>query len=87
MMALSTTFGAQASGKSVYDSLGCSSCHGIDGKPATPVYPTLAGKDATWLVKQLKDFQTGARKDQTMNAMAPIVAGHEQAIADYLSKQ
>lgn len=29
----------------------------------------------------------GARKDPTMNAMAPMVVGHEQSIADYLSKQ
>ncbi|MBW5289393.1 MAG: Cytochrome c4 [Candidatus Ruthia sp. Apha_13_S6] len=87
MMALSTTLGVQASGKSVYDSLGCSSCHGIDGKPATPAYPALAGKDVTWFVKQLKDFQSSVRKDPTMNAMAPMVVGYEQAIADYLSKQ
>lgn len=46
-----------------------------------------AGKDAAWTVKQLKDFQSGARKDATMNAMAPMAAGHEQAIADYLAGQ
>ncbi len=87
MMTLSTTFGVQASGKSVDDLLGCSSFHGIDVKPATSAYPALAGKGAMWLVKQLKDFQSGVRKDPAMNAMAPIVAGHEQAITDYLSKQ
>jgi len=50
-----------------------------------PSYPSLAGKDAGWIVKQLKDFQSGARKDATMNAMAPMAAGHEQAIADFLA--
>ncbi|ABL01990.1 cytochrome c4 precursor [Candidatus Ruthia magnifica str. Cm (Calyptogena magnifica)] len=87
MMTLSIALGVQASGKSVYNSLGCSSCHGIDGKPSTSAYPTLAGKDAVWLVNQLKYFQFGVRKDPTMNAMVPIVAGYEQIIADYLSKQ
>jgi cytochrome c553 len=47
----------------------------------------LAGKEAAWLVKQLKDFQSSVRKDSTMNAMAPMIIGHEQVIADYLAKQ
>ena len=76
-----------ASGEAMYNSLGCSGCHGVGGKSQIPTYPSLAGKEAAWIVQQLKDFQSGARKDPTMNAMAPMAAGHEQAIADYLSKQ
>lgn len=76
-----------ASGEAMFNNLGCAGCHGAQGKSVIPTYPSLAGKDAAWLVAQLKDFQTGARKDPTMNAMAPMAAGHEQAIADYLSKQ
>jgi cytochrome c553 len=40
-----------------------------------------------WTCKQLKDFQSGARKDPTMSAMAALAAGKEQAIADWLAKQ
>jgi cytochrome c553 len=47
----------------------------------------LADKEAAWLIKQLKDFQFGVRKDPAMNAMVPMIIGHEQAIADYLAKQ
>jgi len=81
------SFSVQADGGQMYSSLGCSGCHGAGGKSAIPSYPSLAGKDAAWTVKQLKDFQSGARKDATMNAMAPMAAGHEQAIADYLAGQ
>ena len=78
-----------ASGEAMFNSLGCIGCHGPAGKSTQPTYPSLAGKDAAYIVEQLKAFQSGARKDPTgtMNAMAPLAAGHEQAIADYLSKQ
>ncbi len=81
------SFSVQADGGAMYNNLGCSGCHGAGGKSVVPSYPSLAGKDAAWLVQQLKDFQTGARKDATMNAMAGMAAGHEQAIADYLAAQ
>jgi len=76
-----------ASGEAMFNSLGCIGCHGPAGKSTQPTYPSLAGKDAAYIVKQLKDFQSGARIDPTMNAMAPMAKGYEQAIADYLSKQ
>jgi len=83
------SMGSMASGEAMFNSLGCVGCHGAAGKSVVPTYPTLAGIDAAYIVEQLKAFQSGARKDPTgtMNAMAPLAAGHEQAIADYLSKQ
>ncbi|WXU00380.1 MAG: hypothetical protein Ctma_1095 [Catillopecten margaritatus gill symbiont] len=77
----------QADGKAAYTGGGCGSCHGATGKSAIPTYPNLNGQNAAYTVKQLKDFQSGARKDATMNAMAGIVKGKEQAIADWLAKQ
>lgn len=65
--------------------LGCSGCHGSAGQGASA--PALAGKDAAWIVQQLKDFQSGARKNATMNAMAGMAAGQEQAIADFLASK
>lgn len=66
----------------------CASCHGAGGaKPIIAVYPKLNGQNAAYTVKQIKDFQSGARKDPTMNAMANLVRGQEQAIADYLATQ
>lgn len=81
----SVSVSVQADGAAMYNNLGCVGCHGAGGNSVVPSYPSLAGKDAGWIVKQLKDFQSGARKDATMNAMAPMAAGHEQAIADFLA--
>ena len=79
-------FTAQADGGAMYNSLGCVGCHGSNGAGG-PAAPKLAGKDASYLVKQLKDYQSGARVNATMNAMSQMAKGHEQAIADFLSKQ
>ncbi len=72
-----------------FDALGCSGCHGAGGKSMIPTYPSLAKsvRPDLDIVKQLKDFQSGTRKDPTMSAMAPLAAGQEQAIADYLAGQ
>ena len=80
---------AQASGEAVFNALGCSGCHGAGGKSVVPTYPSLAKSVRADLdvVKQLKDFQSGVRQDPTMNAMAPMAAGQEQIIADYLAAQ
>ncbi|MDC9715340.1 MAG: c-type cytochrome [Gammaproteobacteria bacterium] len=77
----------QADGSAAYAAGGCAGCHGATGKSAIPMYPSLNGQNAAYTVKQLKDFQSGVRKDATMNAMAAMVAGKEQAIADWLAKQ
>ncbi len=77
----------QADGKAAYAAGACAGCHGANGKSAIPTYPNLAGQNAAYIVKQLKDFQSGARKDPTMSAMAAMAAGKEQAIADWLAKQ
>lgn len=72
-----------------FDALGCSGCHGAGGKSAIPTYPSLAksARPDLDVVKELKDFQSGTRVDPTMNAMAPMAAGQEQAIANYLAGQ
>jgi len=47
----------------------CAGCHGAKGISSVPTYPNLAGQKEAYLVKQIKDFKSGARKDPTMNAM------------------
>lgn len=83
--ALLSATSVMADGKALFSSLGCTACHGATGVSIAPTYPNLAGQKATYIVKQLKDFQSGARKDPTMTAMAALTAGKEQAIADYLA--
>lgn len=48
----------------------CAACHGNDGIGKMPTYPNLNGQKEAYIVKQLKAFRDGARKDPTMNAMA-----------------
>lgn len=64
----------------------CAACHGKDGNSSTTIWPKLAGQNAKYLEKQIKDFQMGA-KDKTKGrfdaSMAPMVANlSEQDIQD-----
>lgn len=76
---------SMASGQDTYNNMGCGGCHGATG--AGGFAPELAGLDAAYIVAQLEAFQDGSRVDGTMNAMAPMVEGQEQAIADFLAGQ
>lgn len=49
----------------------CAACHGADGNSATGDFPRLAGQHHDYLVKALKDYKSGARKNAIM---APQVA-------------
>lgn len=48
----------------------CAACHGVDGISLIPMYPNLKGQQATYLIKQMKDFRSGARNDPVMSAQA-----------------
>lgn len=45
----------------------CQACHGLDGLAKLPDAPNLAGQNAVYFVKTMKDYQTGARKDERMS--------------------
>ena len=51
----------------------CGTCHGAEFKGKGDV-PRLAGQHSVYLIRQLKDMQTGARKDKNVAVMKPIVA-------------
>jgi len=48
----------------------CSGCHGVDGISVSPDIPNLAGQKEAYLLKALKDFRAGNRKNPIMNSMA-----------------
>jgi cytochrome c553 len=58
----------------------CQVCHGKGGKSTNPTYPILAGQHAKYIIKQLKAFKSGVRKDPIMNGMAATLS--EQDIED-----
>lgn len=72
-------------GQAAYNQFGCAGCHGGNGISTMEAYPNLAGQKATYTAKQILAFADGTRVDPTMNAMAVMAAGNEQAIADYLA--
>src|SRR6267378_2314507 len=48
----------------------CSGCHGADGNSELTDYPILAGQTARYGYLQLKDYKSGRRTDDMMNAVA-----------------
>jgi cytochrome c553 len=67
----------------------CAACHGEDGnKPNTPDTPKLGGQPADYLAKALRDYQSGARKNPIMGAMAGGLSKQEIAgLSRYFARQ
>ncbi|WP_421190217.1 c-type cytochrome [Aeromonas enteropelogenes] len=62
----------------------CAACHGIAGKASVPVYPHLAGQQEAYLLKQLKAFKDGSRKEPLMVPfMAPLTDADMENLAAY----
>ncbi len=58
----------------------CGGCHGFDGNSEDANYPRLAGQYAGYIVKQVKDFQSGHRaNNDTMTGMAGMVGSDQDA--------
>ena len=67
----------------------CAGCHMPDGNSVVDMFPKLAGQHAQYLAKQLNDYKSGARKDDTMTGMAFTLATEadvENVSAYYASK-
>jgi len=70
-------------GREKIDSERCQECHGIDGQGAGHAngpegkFAKLAGQDAAYLVKQMQDFRSGARKHDQMAIMARSVSDED----------
>ena len=61
-------------------SAACQGCHGLDGNSFSPDWPNLASQNANYLSRQIRDFQSGARQDASMQSMVTGLA--EQDIID-----
>ncbi|MCU7958561.1 MAG: c-type cytochrome [gamma proteobacterium symbiont of Bathyaustriella thionipta] len=57
----------------------CAACHGANGVGTQPIYPNLAGQKEAYIVKQMKAFKAGDRKDPTMSAMAAPLTDTDMA--------
>jgi len=68
----------------------CGGCHGDDGNSFAADFPRLAGQYESYIVKQVRDFQSGHRaNNDTMAGMAMTIASVEDAkdIGAYFNKQ
>ncbi|MFN0038297.1 MAG: c-type cytochrome [Burkholderiales bacterium] len=66
----------------------CAACHGADGNSTVPQYPILAGQTARYLYLQLKDFNSGRRKDPVMSPMAANLSRKDMFdLAAYFASQ
>jgi cytochrome c553 len=59
----------------------CQGCHGEYGISMEPLIPSLAGQFANYIEKEIRNFQSGIRSHQIMNAMAGTIA-NDQDLAD-----
>ncbi|MEY8200854.1 MAG: c-type cytochrome [Colwellia sp.] len=57
----------------------CSACHGASGVSGSPMFPNLAGQNDAYIIKQLKDFKSGARTDAMMAPMAANLSDADMA--------
>ena len=66
----------------------CAACHGADGNSSVALQPSLAQQHPEYLVKQLMDFKSGARKDAVMQGFAGMLSEQDaRNIAWWLASQ
>lgn len=66
----------------------CAACHGVDGNSQAPDFPRLAGQNEDYLLKALKDYKSGARKNAIMAPQAANLTLRDmQDLAAYFSHQ
>ncbi len=68
----------------------CTACHGPNGNSATPLYPTLAGQNAAYIVGQLKQFKANTRINSNGVMMGMALTLDDQGMQDvaaYFSTQ
>jgi cytochrome c553 len=79
--------GDAASGKQ--KSQACAACHGADGNtPPSPDFPRLAGQHYDYLLKALRDYKSGLRKNPIMAGQVGALSAQDLAdLAAYFSSQ
>src|ERR1700757_5459796 len=65
----------------------CAPCHGEAGIPTQKNIPVIWGQNAGYLIYQLRDFKSGARKNDIMSPIAATIDPADvSALATYFSK-
>ena len=66
----------------------CMACHGPGGQSQYDDWPALAGQKQSYLLQQLQDFKSGARKDPMMATVVVNLSDADmKKLAEHFSKQ
>lgn len=66
----------------------CSECHGPNGQGSNGSFPKLAGQNAEYLLRQMFNFSSGARRSTVMAPQLADLTGNDLVgLADYFSGQ
>lgn len=66
----------------------CVACHTETGNSLVPIYPRIAGQIPEYMIKQIKDFKSGARQNAIMQPMVANLSEEDiRLVADYFSRQ
>ena len=66
----------------------CNACHDVNGRRINATIPVIWGQQENYLVKQLHEFESGARNDEVMLWMAKTLTQQELRVAaTYFAKQ
>jgi cytochrome c553 len=97
LLALSITFAVTANSEPLVEgsaeagkarSVTCAACHGPDGNSVNPAWPSIAGQNAPYMLKQLQAFKSGSRTDPLMTAQAmPLSEQEMRDLAVYYAAQ
>ncbi|MEN8214597.1 MAG: c-type cytochrome [Pseudomonadota bacterium] len=86
LTAVSAFAGDAAIGKT--KSAVCAACHMADGNSVNPLWPKLAGQHESYMVKQLKEFKSTARKDPIMMGQVASLSEEDmENLSTYFSTQ
>jgi len=92
-LALAVSLSAQAAGNAEAGrqraAQVCVACHGADGnKPSAPDQPVLAGQYPDYIVKALRDYKSGKRKNAIMSGFASgLTVQDMEDVAAWFSSQ
>jgi len=65
----------------------CAFCHGEQGIPKQRTFPVIWGQNEGYLIYQLRDFKSGARKNDAMSSIAATIDPKDiTAFAAYFAK-
>ena len=77
IQAESLVVGSAEAGKA--RALTCTACHGPEGNSVSPLWPNIAGQNASYLLAQLKAFKDGSRVDPLMSSQAMLLTDEDMA--------